>query len=164
MIVEWMTCCISQLKPYCLVTVHLFLSIKPNDFLKTTTNTFKNIQFPLVLGEWNSLEQRLPFGCVSVNAAISLFYFIPLKAMEWSYICQVCSMRLRRTCRKAKVSLSIWVLHANSSTCLQILHDVTEWKHTDISHNFNKFQLFVFVGLEGWEERLKISDRAHIGE
>lgn len=27
-----------------------------------------------------------------------------------------------------------------------------------------EFHLFVFAGLQGWEERLKISDRAHIGE
>lgn len=27
-----------------------------------------------------------------------------------------------------------------------------------------EFHLLVLIGLQGWEERLKISDRAHIGK
>lgn len=63
-------------------------------------------------------------------------------------------MRLRRTCRKAKVSLPILALDANISTDVQ----KTQMDLIVLTG------FCVYVGLQGWEERLKISDRAHIGE
>lgn len=47
--------------------------------------------------------------CILVN--IFLFFFT-FQATEWWYTCQVCLRRLRKTCRKAKVSLSIRVISA----------------------------------------------------
>lgn len=113
--------------------------------------------YPLIY--WDFFFDLCLYGISNVNWFMSIFSLF--QATGWSYTCQVCSMRLRRTCRKAKVSLSIWVLNANSLT-YTFKRPQTEKTPNQLGFN-GILPVCSVVGLQGWEERLKISDRAHIG-
>lgn len=80
---------------------------------------------------------------------------------EWWSTFQACSKRQRRTSRKAKVRGRLWLQsHRYLTSCF-----VCRWLRCWRSQQENIPWVFGFAaGLQGWEERLKISERAHIGE
>lgn len=156
MIIEWMTCCISQLKPYCLVTVHLFLSMKPSDLLKTNNN--KHIQEHSVptCVVWIKLLRTALAIWMCICKCSHFICFIISHLRQWSGHTSARSVRWgweEHAERQRYRFPSESYMQTVQPTCKYFMMSLNE--KTDISHNFNWIPTVCFCRIAGLGGEIK---------